>query len=64
MREHRRRGHHPKRGDCVVRAVASKRRRPHTQLNPLTAAGGELPIDLTGPHVSAHIPKDLANEPR
>lgn len=64
LHEHRRCGHHPKQGSCVVCAVASKRRRPHTQLNPLTAAGGELSLDLTVPHVSAYIPKDLAREPR
>ena len=64
LHEHGRCGHHPKKGSCVTCAVASKRRRPHTQLNPLTAAGGELSVDLTGPHVSAHIPKDLAREPR
>eukprot|EP00975_Prorocentrum_lima_P058086 12183365-Prorocentrum_lima.AAC.1 len=41
-----------------------RRRGRHTQLNLSTAAGGELSIDLAGPHVSAPMPKDLAREPK
>ena len=64
LAEHRRCGHHPKRGDCPVCQIASVRRRPHTKLNPLTRAGGELSVDISGPHVSAHLPGDRAAKPR
>eukprot|EP00971_Amphidinium_carterae_P169429 3356775-Amphidinium_carterae.2 len=62
--EHRRRGHFPKDPGCPVCAVASKRRRPHTKLNPSTQAGGELSVDLSGPHVLTYLPGDRAKEER
>eukprot|EP00971_Amphidinium_carterae_P349558 6491078-Amphidinium_carterae.1 len=49
---------------CPVCAVASKRRRPHTKLNPATQAGGELSVDLSGPHVLTYMPGDKSKEER
>ena len=58
LAEHRRCGHHKERGDCTVCQVESVRRRPHTKLNP------HLSVDISGPHVSAHLPGDGAAKPR
>ena len=63
MDRHRARGHNPKDPNCPVCVLAPMRRRPHTRLNPRTQCGGELSIDLSGPHVACFIPGRRREQP-
>ncbi|CAK0814311.1 unnamed protein product, partial [Prorocentrum cordatum] len=59
LEEHKRRGHPSFRPDCYKRRLAAGRTRAHWRLDAPTRPGGQLSVDISGPHPAGLWPGAL-----
>ena len=62
LQAHRAAGHPTYSAQCPECRKANSRQRPHYRLDPSTRGGGELSVDVSGPHGPGRWPSDVVGD--